>query len=30
MPEIDALPHPYRFEPASTALLVIDMQRDFI
>ena len=30
MPEVDALPHPYRFEPASTALLVIDMQRDFI
>ena len=30
MPEIAALPGPFRFEPATTALLVIDMQRDFI
>ncbi len=27
---VDALPGPFAFEPASTALLVIDMQRDFI
>jgi nicotinamidase-related amidase len=27
---VDALPHAYSFEPASTALLVIDMQRDFL
>lgn len=26
----DALPFPFRFDPATTALLVIDMQRDFI
>ena len=26
----DAKPFPYRFAPASTALIVIDMQRDFI
>jgi nicotinamidase-related amidase len=25
-----AAPFPYRFEPASTALIVIDMQRDFV
>ncbi len=25
-----AAPFPYRFDPASTALLVIDMQRDFV
>jgi len=30
MLEVDALPGPFRFEPATTALLVIDMQRDFI
>ena len=30
MPEVAAQPYPYRFEPASTALVVIDMQRDFI
>ena len=30
MPEIAARPYPYSFEPASTALLVIDMQRDFV
>jgi biuret amidohydrolase len=28
--EVDARPYPYRFEPRTTALLVIDMQRDFI
>jgi len=28
--EVAAQPYPYRFEPASTALVVIDMQRDFI
>lgn len=30
MPEVAARPYPYVFEPARTALLVIDMQRDFI
>ena len=30
MPEVAAQPYPYRFELASTALVVIDMQRDFI
>jgi nicotinamidase-related amidase len=30
MAEIDAAPFPFRFEPATTALIVIDMQRDFI
>ncbi|MBY0438840.1 MAG: cysteine hydrolase [Burkholderiales bacterium] len=30
MHAVDALPCPFRFEPATTALIVIDMQRDFI
>ena len=30
MPEISARPYAYAFEPATTALVVIDMQRDFI
>ena len=30
MLSIDAKPYPYRFDPARTALLLIDMQRDFI
>ncbi|WP_432827793.1 cysteine hydrolase family protein [Dactylosporangium sp. CA-092794] len=30
MATVDALPGPYTFDPASTALLVIDMQRDFL
>jgi biuret amidohydrolase len=30
LPTVDALPFPYAFEPATTALIVIDMQRDFI
>ena len=30
MAEVAAQPFPYRFEPRSTALLVIDMQRDFV
>ena len=30
MPEVGARPYPYRFDPAHTALVVIDMQRDFI
>ncbi|GID33170.1 cysteine hydrolase family protein [Paractinoplanes brasiliensis] len=30
MPSINALPNPFTFEPAETALLVIDMQRDFL
>ncbi len=30
MAEIAARPYPYSFEPATTALVVIDMQRDFI
>ncbi len=27
---IDAAPYPFTFDPATTALLVIDMQRDFL
>jgi nicotinamidase-related amidase len=30
MPTVDALPSPFSFDPTSTALLVIDMQRDFL
>ena len=30
MIEVAAQPYPYRFEPDATALVVIDMQRDFI
>ena len=30
MPEVNAHPRPFIFEPASTALLVIDMQHDFM
>src|SRR5215470_5998214 len=30
MPEVAARPYRYRFEPRSTALIVIDMQRDFV
>ena len=30
MRSIDARPGPYRFDPAHTALLMIDMQRDFL
>jgi nicotinamidase-related amidase len=30
MLEVIAQPYPFRFEPASTAVVVIDMQRDFI
>lgn len=30
MPEVAALPYPYAFDVPSTALIVIDMQRDFI
>jgi nicotinamidase-related amidase len=30
MARVDALPFPFLFEPATTALLVIDMQRDFL
>ena len=30
MPEVDAQPYPYTFEAERTALLMIDMQRDFI
>lgn len=30
MPTIPASPYPYSFDPATTALIVIDMQRDFI
>jgi nicotinamidase-related amidase len=30
MPVVDAIPRPFVFEPASTALLVIDMQHDFL
>jgi nicotinamidase-related amidase len=28
--EVDAQPFPFRFDPAHTALVIIDMQRDFI
>jgi nicotinamidase-related amidase len=30
MPDVSARPYPYAFEPSSTALVVIDMQRDFV
>jgi nicotinamidase-related amidase len=30
MPQIDAEPYPLDFDPKSTALLMIDMQRDFV
>jgi nicotinamidase-related amidase len=30
MPTVDALPSPFAFDPDSTALVVIDMQRDFL
>jgi nicotinamidase-related amidase len=30
MPEVNAQPHPFTFDTDSTALLVIDMQRDFL
>jgi nicotinamidase-related amidase len=30
MPEVDAKPGPFSFDPTSTALIVIDMQRDFL
>ncbi|SDT68185.1 cysteine hydrolase family protein [Actinoplanes derwentensis] len=30
MPTVDAQPGPFTFQPAETALLVIDMQRDFL
>jgi len=30
MIEVAAQPYPYRFEPRATALVVIDMQRDFV
>ena len=30
MPEIAARPYPYAFDPSTTALVVIDMQRDFV
>jgi nicotinamidase-related amidase len=30
MAVVDARPYPFTFDPASTALLVIDMQRDFL
>ncbi len=30
MKTVDARPYPYTFDPASTALVVIDMQRDFL
>jgi nicotinamidase-related amidase len=30
MPTVDALPGPFRFDTESTALVVIDMQRDFL
>ena len=30
MPDVAAQPYPYSFDPQTTALLVIDMQRDFV
>jgi nicotinamidase-related amidase len=30
MTTVDAQPYPYHFDPATTALVVIDMQRDFL
>ena len=30
MLEVDAEPFPYQFDPARAALVVIDMQRDFL
>lgn len=30
MPQIDAEPYPFRFNPAAAALVIIDMQRDFL
>jgi len=30
VPEIAARPYPYAFDPSTTALVVIDMQRDFV
>jgi nicotinamidase-related amidase len=30
MPAVEALPYPFVFEAANTALLIIDMQRDFL
>ncbi len=28
--DVNALPYPYRFSPATTAIIMIDMQRDFL
>jgi nicotinamidase-related amidase len=30
MPTVVAEPYPFAFEPGSTVLIVIDMQRDFV
>ena len=30
MPQIDAEPYPFTFNPAAAALVIIDMQRDFL
>ncbi len=30
MPQIDAQPYPFAFDPVTTALVIIDMQRDFL
>ena len=30
MKTVDARPYAYRFDPAHTAVLLIDMQRDFL
>ena len=30
MPQIDAEPYPFTFDPAAAALVIIDMQRDFL
>src|SRR3954452_14490093 len=28
--QVDAQPYPFTFDPATTALVIIDMQRDFV
>ena len=30
MPQIDAQPYAFKFDPATAALVIIDMQRDFV
>ena len=30
MKQVDAAPYPFAFDPATAALVIIDMQRDFL